>query len=454
MISTGEDDFTKLYMDSLKLKEINDNLITKEIEIAQETGQSYIPNEDNRTSQEKMLSIIDMKSQLFKILKPLNSDSAVINTMIALLSDENVEFVYKNHPYIVEQLTKKYGNRVDADTFDSFVDEYQDSIISVKGLDNTTLGYSLSIQSILDNFNNTYQGISALISNNEEFFNNDDPQNVDPQVEDANNIIDEYVSKTHPKLSDYENLNLNGKTKIINFLKKSSVRRHLLPNNFFEKINIKFGDEVSSDLDEVNTNTYLSYLSPMADLIEEVLIPMERIYFTESGNNPPTQGGRMKGGKIKINLDRYKPIGRYYVNHGRLIGRGVLSVRSKSGQVVREIGTQIVSNNVKNVVDKIIKHKNLDYNDINNLTEDERLLIDKIAYKAGLDDIKMPTTYKTKLEQLINRYLILKGEIEAGNDNSSIIKELKQVILKLSNDGILPKGQAREILLDIVALGY
>jgi len=48
----------------------------------------------------------------------------------------------------------------------------------------------------------------------------------------------------------------------------------------------------------------------------------------------------------------------------------------------------------------------------------------------------------------------LKGQVMAGNDSKELIKEFKTMLLKFSNDGRIKKAEAREILLDLTALGY
>jgi hypothetical protein len=48
----------------------------------------------------------------------------------------------------------------------------------------------------------------------------------------------------------------------------------------------------------------------------------------------------------------------------------------------------------------------------------------------------------------------LKGQISAGNDSKELIKEFKVMLVKFSNDGRIKKNEAREILLDLAAMGY
>ena len=45
-----------------------------------------------------------------------------------------------------------------------------------------------------------------------------------------------------------------------------------------------------------------------------------------------------------------------------------------------------------------------------------------------------------------DRFNILKGEFDAGNDNPKLIKELRGLVIKFSNCGIIPKKQGLEFL--------
>jgi len=59
-----------------------------------------------------------------------------------------------------------------------------------------------------------------------------------------------------------------------------------------------------------------------------------------------------------------------------------------------------------------------------------------------------------KEQQDNHRFEVLKGEINAGNDNKEMIKEFKLLLLKFIHKNKLPRRQAQEILIDLVALGY
>jgi hypothetical protein len=59
-----------------------------------------------------------------------------------------------------------------------------------------------------------------------------------------------------------------------------------------------------------------------------------------------------------------------------------------------------------------------------------------------------------KDEKDINQFEIYKGEILNGNDSADLVKKFKIWIMKMVKKDLLPKSQAKELLMDLVSLGY
>ena len=55
---------------------------------------------------------------------------------------------------------------------------------------------------------------------------------------------------------------------------------------------------------------------------------------------------------------------------------------------------------------------------------------------------------------MINKFQIIKGQIIAGNDNKKMIQEFKLLLMKMSALNMIPKSQTRELMLDLVSMGY
>ena len=62
-------------------------------------------------------------------------------------------------------------------------------------------------------------------------------------------------------------------------------------------------------------------------------------------------------------------------------------------------------------------------------------------------------TSKTDEQKELDRFNILRGEIQAGNDNKELVKEFKLMLVRFMNSGRIPRRQAQEILIDIASMG-
>jgi hypothetical protein len=72
------------------------------------------------------------------------------------------------------------------------------------------------------------------------------------------------------------------------------------------------------------------------------------------------------------------------------------------------------------------------HNEINSLSTNEKMLYDRLIFLSGLHR----STYNNKeetIKKLKDRMNILEGEINAGNNNTKIKKELHQIIYTLYN---------------------
>ena len=151
---------------------------------------------------------------------------------------------------------------------------------------------------------------------------------------------------------------------------------------------------------------------------------------------------------------RYIPFGRYFINRNRL-NDGVVSIKRPSGGAIVEFPSQRVSTPLTEVLKKIVGKGVPAFEDLEALTEEEKLYLHKLAKESHIiDRISIPTPKKGETDKDLNRFEILKGQITSGNDNKELIKEFKMLIMKLSGLKIIPKSQARDILFDLTSMGY
>jgi hypothetical protein len=50
--------------------------------------------------------------------------------------------------------------------------------------------------------------------------------------------------------------------------------------------------------------------------------------------------------------------------------------------------------------------------------------------------------------------MILKGQIQAGQNNEAVVREFKALLLKYMKKGQIPKSEGYDILEELLVLGY
>lgn len=150
----------------------------------------------------------------------------------------------------------------------------------------------------------------------------------------------------------------------------------------------------------------------------------------------------------------YIEFGKHVLHQHNLQG-GILQIRRRSGTIINDLPRQAVGGKLKKVLITLTGTGSPSFEDINELTDSEKNLLNKIVKTCKIDQrLLVPTPNKNKEEQDFNRLQILSGEITAGNNNPQIVKELKTVLLRLKNVGRIPKKHAHEIMEDLLSLGY
>jgi hypothetical protein len=150
----------------------------------------------------------------------------------------------------------------------------------------------------------------------------------------------------------------------------------------------------------------------------------------------------------------YVPFGRYII-HRHHLGDNMVMMRHKKGGAIVSHPTTKVTRKLSTIIRSIINKEKPSYESVGSLSNDEQQYLHKILHDARLDDqVSIPSPNKSKQEQENDRFEILKGEIRAGNDNDTLVKEFKKLVFKLVQEGRLPRRQGQEILMDLTTLGY
>jgi hypothetical protein len=151
---------------------------------------------------------------------------------------------------------------------------------------------------------------------------------------------------------------------------------------------------------------------------------------------------------------KYTKLGRYLIHKGKM-NDDIISIRRPSGTFVGDFPSQRVSKNLGKVFRSIVGGGVPTFDELNSLNEEERLYLHKLAKSARIEDkLNIPAPKMEEDEKDIRRFEILKGQIMSGQDNREMIKEFKLLILKLSKKGHIPKGQVKDLLVDLASMGF
>ena len=156
-----------------------------------------------------------------------------------------------------------------------------------------------------------------------------------------------------------------------------------------------------------------------------------------------------KGVKDKL---KFAPLGRYYVNIHKL-NDDILCMSRSTGTNIPSLPTRRLSKELACVFRKLVNGGVPTFNELaalNTADRDEYADVARKCQFAG-GEIQIP---ETSGDSELTKFEIMKGEILSGNDSVDLVKQFKVMVLKLSHNGRLPKGQARELLMDLAALGY
>lgn len=187
-----------------------------------------------------------------------------------------------------------------------------------------------------------------------------------------------------------------------------------------------------------------------------------------SSNAPTVRGYGIKGkgiGKVanpRSALHRvdkyekpkpYRQFGRHLI-HRHKLEDGILMLKYPSGATIKELPTQKVSEDLTRVLKEMADGRLPQYHHFQGLGVKDKELLHSIVRHTQFQNMEVPPPDKEAFDKDTNRFEILKGEIEAGNDNKELIKEFKVMLMKFMRQGRIPKAQVNEIMEHLLMMGH
>jgi hypothetical protein len=148
----------------------------------------------------------------------------------------------------------------------------------------------------------------------------------------------------------------------------------------------------------------------------------------------------------------YVPFGKYILNRKKLT-EGVFMIKRRNGQFIADMKSKRISPNLTTVFKKMAGGSIPSFGELERLDDDEREYLRFVSNKSSLaSKFDVPSPKKDKNEMLINQFEILRGQLIAGNDSKDLVKKFKKVLLEMVENDLLPKGQTREILIELAKI--
>lgn len=418
------EEFRKMYMASLNAQTKIDKKNYDANVLFHQTGQPA-PIEDTRSITEKLASLEQMKIQLRKDLLAI-TDKTNANQIVQELDDEENRFLYEQFQAIANEIKPRFRAGVPKDAFIVFLRKFMEKYELTGGVElpveptpitaptGEVGNYSLDKKVTDEEFKKWLLAVKR------------DPQSLkgNPLRAFMSRSINELKRqiKSEPDLDDNQ---VGTRKDILESLKDVKKTTEGYQQWFID-----------------NEDLLLALLNILSGMVGAGIIVGQGL-----GRNRPKVA---KGVSERI---RYKKYGRYIVDMDKLEG-GVLSIKTGAGKNIASLPSKRVSKNVSGLVKKICGGELPTYEDIEGLNNDERKFLNQINKISRIDErIKIPAPDKTAEEKEMTEFEILRGSIIAGNDNKELVKKFKMLLVKFANDGRLPKGEARELLMDLASIG-
>ena len=156
---------------------------------------------------------------------------------------------------------------------------------------------------------------------------------------------------------------------------------------------------------------------------------------------------------IPLKPNTYVPFGRYILSQDHL-HNNQLKLRNIQGGSISKFPTASISSDLARIVKRLISGTEIDSKDIQELSERDRMQLQQIVSAAKIQDrIKFNVDLDND-EAMLKRYDILIGQINAGNDNKDMVREYKQLLLKLKNKQYFSAQTVTEAFELLHSIGY
>ena len=399
-----------------------------------ESLNDYLARVQTLQNEKLDLTLYNDKAKLEQIrilknnLKHLISSDVIIENIVKAFNDNEIYDINKSFSYLKEEFLNNYGynnkNITDMDVV-NFIKDTLNSIsnVEIENETTTTTTPNVGLRPLLDTSSTPTKYSFEIINNSFYVVNTDTNKYIYLKIGNDKGIKYVFYSKTTNDKGHFTQVFervLSGKNpedKWFNIYKNYLQ----LDDYAFDKL---FGN--------------MTKMSDLYDFLETTysLTPISSIKQNRIGNRNISRGYGIGMKKVK-EIPKYIDFGNVVLLLNQLYFKNRLSIKYKCLSEIKGFKSVKVSDNFVDLIMNIINDK--DYTDkIKLLKTDEKELFNLLLYKSGLHKIVPNETDDVK-QKLKERFLIIEGEMKSGNNNPLLLKELEEVLWKISHMGGISK---------------
>lgn len=149
--------------------------------------------------------------------------------------------------------------------------------------------------------------------------------------------------------------------------------------------------------------------------------------------------------------EKFQNFGKYLI-HIPSLKKNMLNIKFQSKARNNNIPLQLISSDLTELIQDILKHEKLDMRLYNKLPKDDKSFFDVICEKCELDELLGIKRDRTEEKTIIDRFNIIRGEIASGNNSQILRGELRTLLIKMIKLNLIPRNEANQIIIELISL--
>ena len=150
-------------------------------------------------------------------------------------------------------------------------------------------------------------------------------------------------------------------------------------------------------------------------------------------------------GRQQVDIPTYVTFGEVVIRYSDLLKKNVLAIRNKRHNKIAGCNDAHVSEELQNLVSEMLNGENPSEEDIAHLGK-EQPIFNNLMYRAGIIKGVKKADKNAIIDELNEKFDMIKGEINSGNDNPQLLADLEAILIDLKRLKQVTSKDAKVIL--------